>query len=55
MGTANNVQPAGCRTNHQTLGASGKIYDVAWMQLFQADQLRGLNYGNPGNPATVAG
>jgi hypothetical protein len=37
-------------TSHQTLGASGKIYDVAWMQLFQADQLRGLNHGHPGNP-----
>src|SRR6185436_8081866 len=43
-----NLRVAG--TNHQTLGASGKIYDVAWMQLFQGDQLRGLNYGNPGNP-----
>ena len=37
-------------TNHQTLGASGKIYDIAWLQVFQADQLRGLNYGNPANP-----
>jgi hypothetical protein len=43
-----NLQVAG--TAHQTLGASGKIYDVAWLQLFQADQLRGLNYGNPANP-----
>jgi hypothetical protein len=39
-----NLRVAG--TNHQTLGASGKIYDVAWLQLFQADQLRSLNYGN---------
>jgi hypothetical protein len=37
-------------TNHQTIGASGKIYDVAWMQLFQGDQLRGLNHGTAGNP-----
>jgi hypothetical protein len=37
-------------TTHQTLGASGKIYDIAWMQIFQADQLRGLNYGNPSSP-----
>ena len=43
-----NLRVAG--TNHQTLGASGKIYDVAWLQLFQADQLRGLNHGSPGNP-----
>lgn len=26
----------------QTLGAAGKIYDIQFMQLFQADQLRGL-------------
>jgi hypothetical protein len=37
-------------TGHQTLGADGQIYDVAWMQLFQADQLRSLNYGNVGDP-----
>ena len=37
-------------TGHQTIGASGKIYDVAWLQFFQADQLRGLNYGNASNP-----
>ena len=39
-----NLRVAG--TNHQTLGAPGKIYDIAWLQLFQADQLRSLNYGN---------
>ena len=37
-------------TNHQTLGAPGKIYDIAWLQIFQADQLRGLNYGTPASP-----
>jgi hypothetical protein len=37
-------------TSHQTIGASGKIYDIAWLQLFQADQLRGLNYGNSSSP-----
>ena len=37
-------------SSHQTVGASGKIYDVAWLQLFQADQLRSLNYGYPGDP-----
>jgi len=37
-------------TTHQTIGAPGKIYDISWLQLFQADQLRGLNYGHPGNP-----
>jgi hypothetical protein len=43
-----NLQIAG--TGHQTLGAPGKIYDIAWLQLFQADQLRGLNYGDTNNP-----
>src|SRR5678816_4561966 len=50
---ADHQQPFNLRvsgTNHQTIGASGKIYDVAWLQLFQADQLRGLNYGSTGNP-----
>lgn len=36
-------------TSHETLGAPGKIYDVAWLQLFQADQLRSLNQGNTNN------
>ncbi|MCX6050465.1 MAG: hypothetical protein NT075_35665, partial [Chloroflexi bacterium] len=29
----------------QTIGAGGKIYEVSRLQIFQADQLRGLNYG----------
>jgi hypothetical protein len=37
-------------TSHQTLGATGKIYDTSHLQLFQADQLRGLNFGNPASP-----
>jgi hypothetical protein len=37
-------------SGHETLGAGGKIYDISYLQLFQADQLRGLNYGVPGNP-----
>ena len=50
---ADRLQPFNLRiagTNHQTLGAAGKIYDVAWMQIFQADLLRSLNYGNPAAP-----
>lgn len=50
---ADRLQPFNLRiagTNHQTIGASGKLYDVAWLQLFQADQLRSLNYGNPATP-----
>ncbi len=43
-----NLQVAG--TTHQTIGAPGKIYDIAWLQLFQADQLRGLNHGDTNNP-----
>src|SRR5439155_12915086 len=37
-------------TSHQTIGAPGKVYDIAWLQIFQADQLRSLNYGNPASP-----
>ena len=43
-----NLQVAG--TDHATLGTDGKVYDVAWLQLFQADQLRSLNQGNPDAP-----
>jgi hypothetical protein len=32
----------------QTLGAGGKIYDVRYMQFYQADQIRGL--GGPSSP-----
>jgi hypothetical protein len=49
---ADRQQPFNLRVSgsgHQTIGATGKIYDIAWMQLFQADQLRSLNFGNPGN------
>ncbi len=35
-----NLRVAG--TNTQTIGAPGKVYDVAYMQFFQADQLRGF-------------
>ena len=35
-----NLRVAG--TSTQTLGASGKIYDISHLQLFQADQIRGL-------------
>ena len=38
-------------TAHQTVSSvGGKIYDVAWQQFFQADQLRSLNYGNTNSP-----
>ena len=50
---ADRLQPFNLRisgTAHQTLGAGGKIYDIAYLQLFQADQLRSLNYGNPATP-----
>ncbi len=32
-------------TQLQTIGAPGTIYDVQYMQFFQADQLRGLTFG----------
>jgi len=42
-----NLRVAG--TSTQTLGASGKIYDISHLQLFQADQIRGL--GGTVNPS----
>src|SRR5260370_34656816 len=50
---ADHLQPFNLRiagTGHQTIGAPNKIYDIAWLQLFQADQLRSLNYGNTNSP-----
>jgi len=50
---ADHQQPFNLRvsgTNHQTIGAAGKIYDIGFLQLFQADQLRSLNYGNTNTP-----
>ncbi|MBL7662122.1 hypothetical protein JNK13_05155 [bacterium] len=35
-------------TDHQKLGAGGKIYDVEYMQIFQGDQVRG--YGGVDSP-----
>ena len=39
-----NLKVAG--TAHQTVGASGKVYDVAYLQLVQGDLLRGLGKQN---------
>jgi len=36
-------------TNHQTIGAAGRIYDVEYLQFFQGDLLRGLD--GPQTPA----
>ncbi len=35
----------------QTIGAAGRIYEIALMQFFQGDLLRGLDYGGDGDPA----
>ncbi len=43
-----NLKVAG--TSHQTIGSGGKVYDIAWLQIFQADQLRSINYGNTNSP-----
>ncbi|HEX7654628.1 MAG TPA: hypothetical protein VF607_14060, partial [Verrucomicrobiae bacterium] len=46
---ADRQQPFNLRvtgTTHTNIGTGGKIYDVSALQLFQADQLRSLNYGN---------
>ena len=45
-----NLRIAGTTT--QTVGAGGKIYDVAALQFFQADQLRGFGVRNPGDTPT---
>ncbi len=34
----------------QTLGAGGKIYGISYLQFFQADLLRSLDYGDDGIP-----
>lgn len=39
-----NLKIAG--SNTQTLGTTGKIYEVAYLQFFQADLIRGIDYGN---------
>jgi hypothetical protein len=38
-----NLRVAGTAT--QTMGAAGKVYDIEYLQLFQADQIRGLTFG----------
>ncbi|HTA31193.1 MAG TPA: hypothetical protein VK731_11955 [Candidatus Cybelea sp.] len=43
-----NLQIAG--TAHETISKPGKIYDIAWLQLFQADQLRSFHYGDTNDP-----
>ena len=50
---ADQLQPYNLRiagTSHETLGTGGKIYDVGFLQIFQADQLRSLNYGDISTP-----
>ncbi len=50
---ADKQQPFNLRianTTHKTVGVGGKIYDVSHLQLFQADQLRSLNFGNTNSP-----
>ena len=47
-----NLRVAG--TTNQTLGAGGKIYDIAYLQFFQGDQLRGLGLYHT-NSAPAAG
>ena len=43
-------------SSHQTVGVSGKVYDIGWVQLFQADAIRAYthNGANP-NAQPVAG
>lgn len=42
-----NLRIAGTTT--QTIGNSGKLYDVSYLQIFQADQLRGFGLRNTGD------
>jgi hypothetical protein len=48
---ADRQQPYNLRVPNgtQTLGSADKIYDIAHMQFFQADQIRGLGIVNPGD------
>jgi Calx-beta domain/Hydrazine synthase alpha subunit middle domain len=39
----------------QTLGASGKIYDIGWVQIFQADAIRGFTLSSNPNALPQAG
>ena len=51
---ADRQQPFNLRiegTSTQTIGASGQIYDISFLQFFQGDQIRGLTGGdNTPNP-----
>ncbi|HUL51241.1 MAG TPA: hypothetical protein VLU94_01520, partial [Candidatus Nitrosotalea sp.] len=47
-----NLRIAGTAT--QTLGAAGKLYDIANIQFFQADQLRGLYNGTRAGRRVIA-
>ena len=38
-----NLRIAG--TSHQTVANAGQLYDIGWLQIFQADSLRGLTNG----------
>ncbi len=45
---ADKQQPYNLRisgTSHQTVANAGQLYDVGWLQIFQADALRGLTNG----------
>ncbi len=47
-----NLKVAGTTT--QTIGAGGKVYDIAHIQFFQADQLRGLYNGTRAGRRVIA-
>jgi hypothetical protein len=49
---ADKLQPYNLRiagTTTQTIGNNGKLYDVSYLQLFEADQIRGFGLRNPGD------
>lgn len=48
--SADHQQPYNLRVpgGTQTIGNNGQLYDIAWMQMFQGDQLRGM--GGTANP-----
>ena len=39
-------------SSQQTLGATGKIYDIGWLQIMQADAIRGYTF-NGANPSAA--
>ncbi len=42
-------------SNTQTVGTTGKIYDIGWLQLFQSDAIRGFTQSSNANATPLPG